>query len=156
MADETLEQANQRKFSSMFDILSVLEEIVYKAVMRALNWKVLDGGGKMQSIFDLVRSGGGIYTEVPWYGGDGKVQAGARKTTTLAIDAGWSDARAGGLARENAALREAIRQLSLGQGVTIDYKEIARVVADEADNRDRDRLEITPAPAALATEEVTG
>lgn len=90
---ETPEERNQRRFNEMADSIAVVQELAHQASMDAVGWKVKDGVGEMKNLFDLVRSGGGLYREVPWYGFDGKRPATGRRTTTLATDIGYNDAR---------------------------------------------------------------
>jgi hypothetical protein len=76
-----------------------------------------------------------LNTDMPWYGFNGEVPNGDRKTTNLKTDLGWNDTRFAGLSAQVAALREIVTQLSVAQGVTIDYARIAEAVTDELGKR---------------------
>jgi hypothetical protein len=75
------------------------------------------------------------YREVPWYGFDGKIPESGRTTTTPATDLGWADSRAAGLAAAVAGLTELVKQLTVAQGVVIDYTAIAKAVNDDQASR---------------------
>lgn len=144
MAEETLEEMNQRRFIETADTIAVIGKIVEQSVMNMLNYKVKDVAGKDQSLLDLVRSVGGTHYDVPWYGFDGQVQPeGQRRTTRLATDAGWNDARAAGLAREVLTLQETVKAIGAATGAVIDLDAIAKAVNDEEDRRNLERLTIT-------------
>lgn len=73
--------------------------------------------------------------DLPWFGFDGRIPEGGRTTTNLKTDLGWADTRIVGLASALAGLTELVKQLSVAQGVTIDYKAIAKAVNDDAAKR---------------------
>lgn len=76
-----------------------------------------------------------LFSELPWYGFDGKRPADGRTTTTLALNTGYADATTIGLHGAIAGLKELVTQLSVKQGVTIDYAAIAKAVNDDAAQR---------------------
>ncbi|MHA7145429.1 M23 family metallopeptidase [Arthrobacter sp. TmT3-37] len=143
---------NQAAFEQLCkDAAAIREHAVKNAeqgAMNVFNWPVLDALGRMRTPMDLVREVGGIATPLEWMGPDGKKQTGPRKTTTVATSAQWSDAGTGAILRENQALKELVRQLAVSTGAVIDYDEIARVVNDEEDRRNAERLALTVIPVA--------
>jgi hypothetical protein len=76
-----------------------------------------------------------LNTDVPWYGFNGQIPESGRRTTTPATDLGWADSRAAGQAAQVATLLELVKQLSVAQGVVIDYEAIAKAVNDDAASR---------------------
>lgn len=68
---------------------------------------------------------------VPKFGDDGKVIGG----TSVAIEIGWIATNFWRVMRELGEIKGILRSLALGQGVAIDYDEIARKVADEQARR---------------------
>jgi len=70
--------------------------------------------------------------EFDWYGFDGNVPANGRKTTTVKTQQGWVDSQVAALQGALIGLTELVKQLSLKQGVTIDYAAIAKAVNDDA------------------------
>ena len=77
-------------------------------------------------------AGSVLYSEVPWYGFDGKRPSEGRTTTTLALNTGYGDTTTIGLHGAIAGLKELVTQLSVKQGGTIDYAAIAKAVNDDA------------------------
>lgn len=78
---------------------------------------------------------GVLYSELPWFGFDGNRPSDGRTTTTLALNTGYADTTTIGLHGAIAGLRELVTQLSVKQGVTIDYDAIAKAVNDDAAKR---------------------
>lgn len=98
--------------------------------------------GAMAAWYDANRLGdmatitnGVLNGDVPWFGFTGERPKDGRTSTTLAGQAGWADTQHVALANSVAALTELVKQLSVSQGVIIDYKAIAKAVNDDAAKR---------------------
>lgn len=76
-----------------------------------------------------------VNRDIPWFGFDGNQPQDGRTTTTLAVTAGYADSTTIGLHGAIAGLKELVTQLSVKQGVTIDYAAIAKAVNDDQASR---------------------
>lgn len=83
--------------------------------------------GHLEAIGDAV-----LKRDLPWFGFDGAVPVEGRRTTTVETLAGWHDNGTAQLQAAVAGLTELVKQLSVAQGVTIDYAAIAKAVNDDA------------------------
>lgn len=73
-----------------------------------------------------------VKRDLTWFGFGGGTPSEGRKTTTLETLAGWHDTGTAQLQAAVAGLTELVTQLSVAQGVTIDYSAIAKAVNDDA------------------------
>jgi hypothetical protein len=76
-------------------------------------------------------AGAVVHHDFAWFGFDGNQPKDGRTTTTLALTAGYADSTTIGLHGAIAGLKELVSQLSVKQGVTIDYKAVAKAVNDD-------------------------
>jgi hypothetical protein len=76
-----------------------------------------------------------VNRDIPWFGFDGNQPQDGRTTTTLALTAGYADSTTIGLHGAIAGLKELVSQLSVKQGVTIDYAAVAKAVNDDQAER---------------------
>jgi len=94
-------------------------------------WWILCADDGRPALMDMIAQAV-THKDIPWFGFDGKQPTDGRTTVTLADIAAWSDTAWAGMNQKLATMQELVRQLSVAQGVTIDYAAIAKAVNDDA------------------------
>jgi hypothetical protein len=78
-----------------------------------------------------------LFTDIPWYGFDGKIPDSGRTTTSVATDIGWSDARAAG---GNGLVTSAVNKIDALATELADKTDGAGLTADEIKQALKDGL----------------